>query len=435
MNWLTPEMESLQAIVAAELDENGRLVKANAGFLRLIQMDGFQTGVYVDLFFIQPSFSHLVQAKAGADGEAYHGLLTMGNNTERTQSLRGRVWRAGSTLRVLAEYDIEELERLNNKVLELNQNYSKTQFELAQANHCLIASEKKFRTLYDLTSEAVMLLDDRGFFDCNAAALEMFECTTMDEFCTLHPADLSPPTQPCGSDSNVLANQRITTAKEKGNLRFDWMYRRVSTGEIFPAEVLLNSMDINGKSIILATVRDITARKKIEAQLQKLANIDPLTGLFNRRVFLERLEQERAKVARLSNYSVVLLMLDLDFFKRVNDTYGHASGDAVLKAFADVARNNSRTIDIPARLGGEEFAILLIGADKNDAQIMAERLRKQVEEIAIAHELGLVRITVSIGAACVLADDMNGEAVMQRADNALYEAKDNGRNQTRWFNF
>jgi diguanylate cyclase (GGDEF)-like protein len=105
----------------------------------------------------------------------------------------------------------------------------------------------------------------------------------------------------------------------------------------------------------------------------------------------------------------------------------------VLKAFADIARNNSRTIDIPARLGGEEFAILLIGADKNNSQIMAERFRKQVEEIVIAHELGLIRITVSIGAACVLADDINGEAVMNRADAALYKAKENGRNQICWF--
>jgi diguanylate cyclase (GGDEF)-like protein len=170
-----------------------------------------------------------------------------------------------------------------------------------------------------------------------------------------------------------------------------------------------------------------------KVQLQELADTDPLTGLFNRRVFLEQLEQERAKVARLSNYSVVLLMLDLDFFKRINDIYGHASGDAVLKAFADVARNISRTIDIPARLGGEEFAILLIGADENDSQIIAERFRKQIEEIVIAHELGLIRITVSIGAACVLADDINGEAVMNRADTALYEAKEKGRNQICFF--
>ena len=177
---------------------------------------------------------------------------------------------------------------------------------------------------------------------------------------------------------------------------------------------------------------DISERKEMEAQLQKLASIDPLTGLFNRRVFLERLELERAKVARLRRYSTVLLMLDLDYFKRVNDTFGHATGDAVLKAFAEIASNNSRAIDVPARLGGEEFAILLAGASKRDALTMAERLRQQVAAIVIDHEAGPVKITVSIGAAVLLADDTNGEAVLHRADAALYEAKDRGRNQTYW---
>lgn len=177
---------------------------------------------------------------------------------------------------------------------------------------------------------------------------------------------------------------------------------------------------------------NITERKEMEAQLQKLACTDPLTGLFNRRVFLERLEQERAKVARLPNYMAVLLMLDLDFFKRINDTYGHATGDAVLKAFAEIVHNNSRAIDVPARLGGEEFAILLTGADKHDAMVMAERLREQAAAIAVNHETGPVQITVSIGAATLLTDDKNGEAVLHRADAALYEAKDRGRNQTYW---
>ncbi|PPK77403.1 PAS domain S-box-containing protein/diguanylate cyclase (GGDEF)-like protein [Methylobacter tundripaludum] len=180
---------------------------------------------------------------------------------------------------------------------------------------------------------------------------------------------------------------------------------------------------------------DITERKEMEAQLQKLASTDPLTGLFNRRVFLEKLELERAKVARLPHYSAVLLMLDLDFFKRVNDAYGHATGDIVLKVFAEIARNTSRAIDIAARLGGEEFAILLSGADKNDALIMAERLREQVAKTVIDHDAGPVQITVSIGAATLSGDDMNGEAVLHRADVALYEAKDRGRNQTCWFGF
>ncbi len=126
-------------------------------------------------------------------------------------------------------------------------------------------------------------------------------------------------------------------------------------------------------------------------------------------------------------------MLDLDFFKKVNDTYGHASGDAVLKAFAEIVKNNSRTIDVAARLGGEEFAILLTGADKENAHIIAERLREQVAELVIDHDLGSIMITVSIGAVCVMKDDTNTDAVMQRADDALYEAKNRGRNQIYWF--
>lgn len=177
---------------------------------------------------------------------------------------------------------------------------------------------------------------------------------------------------------------------------------------------------------------DITERKEMEAQLQKLASTDSLTGLLNRRVFLERLEQERAKVARLPHYVAVLLMLDLDYFKRINDTYGHATGDAVLKAFAEITLNNLRSIDVPARLGGEEFAILLAGSDKHDAMAMAERMREQIAGIEIEHELGPVRVTVSIGAATILADDANADVVLNRADEALYEAKERGRNQTYW---
>ncbi len=177
---------------------------------------------------------------------------------------------------------------------------------------------------------------------------------------------------------------------------------------------------------------DISERKALEAQLQQLASTDPLTGLFNRRVFMEQLEMERAKVARLPNYSAVLLMLDLDFFKRVNDVYGHGTGDEVLKAFADIARSSSRAIDVPARLGGEEFAVLLSGTDQNDALIMAERLRAQVAAMRIEHEAGAVQVTVSIGATYVSVNDQSSEAVLHRADAALYEAKDKGRNQVCW---
>jgi len=178
---------------------------------------------------------------------------------------------------------------------------------------------------------------------------------------------------------------------------------------------------------------DITERKQLEEQLQKLADTDPLTHLFNRRVFLEKLACELARLARFTSQSAALLMIDLDYFKRINDTFGHATGDEVLRQFADIVRKTSRAIDIPARLGGEEFAILLPNTTQKEAMVLAERLRKQVADITITHEKGTVHITISIGGVALSTDEIDNDAVLSRADTALYEAKDAGRNQCRWF--
>lgn len=135
MPWFAPELEPLLAVVTATLDEKGTLIQANAGFLRLIKMDGQQPiGQSVARFFQQPDFAILVGMPAGADGEIHHGLLTMGDYMGQTRSLRARVWRTNGQLRVLAEYDIEELERLYDTVLELNRDYASAQLELAQTN-------------------------------------------------------------------------------------------------------------------------------------------------------------------------------------------------------------------------------------------------------------------------------------------------------------
>ena len=116
--------------------------------------------------------------------------------------------------------------------------FYQAKYESAEA---LRRSETKFHTLYDSTHDAVMLLDTKGFFDCNQATLTMFGCATREEFYPKHPADLSPPIQPDGKDSLTLANQWIATALEKGSAHFEWMHKRVNTGEIFPADVLLSA--------------------------------------------------------------------------------------------------------------------------------------------------------------------------------------------------
>ena len=138
-----------------------------------------------------------------------------------------------------------------------------------QTQEALRRSETKFRTLYDATSDAVMLLDEKGFFDCNPATLTIFGCATKEEYCSKHPADVSPPTQPDGTDSRTLANQQIAIAMEKGRNHFEWMHKRADTGEVFPADVVLTAMELDGKRVLCATVRDLTERKQAEEAVIK----------------------------------------------------------------------------------------------------------------------------------------------------------------------
>ncbi len=141
--------------------------------------------------------------------------------------------------------------------------------ERKQAEESLQKSETRLRTLYDSTSDAVMLLDEHGYFDCNRATLQMFGCASKEEFYRKHPADFSPELQPDGMDSMALASQRIYIAMERGSIRFEWVHKRADNGNIFDAEVLLNGMQLDGRTVLQATVRDITERKRTEVELRQ----------------------------------------------------------------------------------------------------------------------------------------------------------------------
>lgn len=168
-------------------------------------------------------------------------------------------------------------------------------------------------------------------------------------------------------------------------------------------------------------------RERSEADLRHLAMFDALTRLINRRAFMEFAEQELARAQR-SGASIALLMLDIDNFKRVNDSYGHQAGDRVLADFADRTRRHLRAGDIFGRYGGEEFCALLTFSTASDAAMIAERIRA-----ATAYKpLGQIpaTVTVSIGVVgCKNADGVSLDAVIARSDKALYEAKRAGRNR------
>ena len=166
-----------------------------------------------------------------------------------------------------------------------------------------------------------------------------------------------------------------------------------------------------------------------QAELRRLASIDELTGDANRRWFTAMASRELERCRRF-NHQLALLMIDVDHFKRVNDTHGHAVGDEVLKAFTRVLEGNLRSVDLLGRLGGEEFAVVLPESDAAAAAHTAERLRAAVEGLQFPLEDGsTLKITTSVGIAILAGAGENLDSLLARADTALYSAKRDGRNR------
>ncbi|WP_319780708.1 GGDEF domain-containing protein [Maridesulfovibrio sp.] len=162
-------------------------------------------------------------------------------------------------------------------------------------------------------------------------------------------------------------------------------------------------------------------------EVKRLASTDHLTGTNNRRSFMKRAEIEFDRLERYGG-ELYLMMLDIDHFKNINDTYGHNVGDVVLKEFVSCCISTLRTSDVFSRVGGEEFAALLIHGSVKDAQMVAERLRKSVENMEVRAGQHVVKLTVSIGLA-VVSKKSNVETILKRADKCLYQAKAEGRNR------
>lgn len=176
-------------------------------------------------------------------------------------------------------------------------------------------------------------------------------------------------------------------------------------------------------------VLDITDRKHIEDELLTMATTDFLTGLPSRRSFIIRLEDELARLNRAVEQPIALLMLDLDHFKNINDTYGHATGDSMLRHFASLVANELRRIDMAGRLGGEEFGIILPGADGKAARVFAERLCERILNSPLVENGRRIKFTVSIGVTHLRVSDSDPDVALARVDKFLYRAKERGRNR------
>jgi diguanylate cyclase (GGDEF)-like protein len=178
----------------------------------------------------------------------------------------------------------------------------------------------------------------------------------------------------------------------------------------------------------VAIERDVTEQMEREQTLQMLSTTDPLTGLLNRRDFEDQALKEYSRFERQGE-KYALLMLDVDHFKAINDRYGHTTGDRVLQSLAENCVTNLREHDRVARWGGEEFCVLLPCTGIKTAVAIAEKLRRQIAATELIVGDAVVAATTSIGVAEVLASDINHTEVLERADRALYDAKQTGRDR------
>lgn len=208
--------------------------------------------------------------------------------------------------------------------------------------------------------------------------------------------------------------------------------RRKNHSSYFVSATISPIVNKAGKiTSFIAIQEDITEQKRLQEELEKLATIDGLTGAFNRSHFMSLFTHE---VKRISRYDQKLSVLafDLDFFKKVNDTYGHHGGDLVLQAFTEVVKNELRETDLLGRLGGEEFCVVLVQTAKDGALLLAERLRLVTEAMRVPCDDEMIGVTVSIGVTEWSKGDLKTEDILKRADRALYAAKEAGRNQVKF---
>lgn len=193
-----------------------------------------------------------------------------------------------------------------------------------------------------------------------------------------------------------------------------------------PDEIKTCHLVAGQSSIVIDNIR-------MNEKIKRFAVADGLTGLYNHRYFQEQLEKEYSR-ARRFNLSLSLIMLDIDHFKLLNDSYGHQQGDVVLKGVANILRRSVRDIDLVARYGGEEFVVILPETPKKNAVIVAERIRASVEGAGFEHDGGVLEATASLGVSGHPDDDITTQLdLIAKADEAMYKAKREGRNLVRLF--
>jgi diguanylate cyclase (GGDEF)-like protein len=253
-----------------------------------------------------------------------------------------------------------------------------------------------------------------------AEALDSLKQLVAYRSAAIHLADAEPSIGAPTVDDETLVIPLVARGQPLGSL------------EITP-ETPLDSDDLTILELLAATAAVALQNAHLYQETQRLATTDPLTGLSNYRNFHELLALEVQRARRM-HYGVGLLIMDLDHFKHINDRHGHPAGDRALQRVGELLRKRLRRTDVVGRVGGEEFAVILPGDDLGQVALVAEELRKAVEDLPPVQG-GITSdstpVTLSIGGTSLMPETLDSKVLIDCADQALYEAKRNGRNQVR----
>jgi diguanylate cyclase (GGDEF)-like protein/PAS domain S-box-containing protein len=292
-------------------------------------------------------------------------------------------------------------------------------------------SELRYRRLFETAQDGILILDaDTGaIMDVNPFLIAMLGYS-LEEF-------LMKKLWEVGAFKDIEASQEAFEALQRNEyIRYEDLPLRAKSGKLIQVEFVSNVYMVGKEKVIQCNIRDITDRKRAEkaliesnALLREQSVRDHLTGLFNRRYLEETLEREILRASR-KHASLSLLMMDVDDFKRFNDTYGHVAGDLILQEVGALLSSHFRGEDIPSRYGGDEFVVVLPDASGEVAQMRAEEYLKLVHDLHLSFEgQTLGTIALSIGIAVFPGDGTTSVDVLKAADDASYRAKREGGNR------
>ncbi len=313
----------------------------------------------------------------------------------------------------------------------LDQRVRQRTGEIAEAHEALRRQESRLRAVIETAIDGVLIVGDGNRIETFNPACESIFGWKASEVVGHSVGELivgegrSRRGRPIAFDE--LIESSIDAGDSRGHIRTVRGRRRDGTS--FPLEISLSRTMIQEVPIYVAILRDVTEAVRAHDELFGLATKDGLTGLRNRRYFLEGAETEFAR-ARRHGRGFSLLLIDADHFKQVNDTFGHDAGDRVLQGIAEATVGSLREADLVGRLGGEEFAVAMPEVELETAHVVAERLRQLIADSDMGTaESGSLRVTVSIGVAAASPEDQTLNQMLRRADQALYAAKHAGRNK------